>query len=378
MKVRIEIDTKTFVRFWLVVIGFGFVIFSLYSARAALMLLGTAFFLALALNGPVSRLAELLPGRSRSLSTALAFTMIVLILGTVVVLVIPPVVQQTAKFIDNVPTLVASVSQQWRGLGDIIEKYHLQPQIDQAVVSLQNDAARWATGLGRNFITGVGSVVSMFATSLLVLVLTFLMLVEGPLWLERLMGLYRNASRRDAHRRVISRMRGVVSGYVTGQLAVSGIDGLAAGAVIFLLSLVFHEVPANLSMVAIAVCFTLSMIPLFGATLAGIIMTILLALNSIPAAVVFVVYFMIYQQIENNVVSPAIQSRRIDLSPLAVLVAVTIGLYVFGIVGGIVSIPIAGCIKVLADEYLKNAKKARTENEKPLTKLAKKLAGDQA
>lgn len=378
MKVRIEIDTKTFVRFWLVVIGFGFVIVALYSARAALMLLGTAFFLALALNGPVSRLAELLPGRSRSLSTALAFTMIVLVLGLVVVLVIPPVVQQTAKFVDNVPTLVASVSQQWRGLGDIIDKYHLQPQIDQAIASVQNDAARWATGLGRNLITGVGSVASVFATSLLVLVLTFLMLVEGPAWLERLMGLYRDTDRRNSHRRVISRMRGVVSGYVTGQLAVSGIDGLAAGAVIFLLSMIFHEVPANLSMVAIAVCFTLSMIPLFGATLAGIIMTILLALNSIPAAIVFVVYFMIYQQIENNVVSPAIQSRRIDLSPLAVLVAVTVGLYVFGIVGGIVSIPVAGCIKVLADEYLKNAKKARTESEKPLAKLAKKLTGDQA
>jgi predicted PurR-regulated permease PerM len=62
MKVRIEIDTKTFVRFWLVVIGFIGIIFAAYSARTALVILGTSLFLALALNGPVSRLAKHLPG----------------------------------------------------------------------------------------------------------------------------------------------------------------------------------------------------------------------------------------------------------------------------------------------------------------------------
>ena len=87
---------------------------------------------------------------------------------------------------------------------------------------------------------------------------------------------------------------------------------------------------------------------------------------------------MIYQQVENNVISPAVQSRTISLSPLAILVAVTIGIYVFGIAGGIISIPIAGCIKILIEEYLKNAHKEREENAKPLTKLVKKLTGEDA
>lgn len=73
MKVRIEIDTKTFVRFWLVVIGFAFAILALYSARMPLFIIGTALFLALALNGPVSWMARRLPDRSRTLSTAIAF-----------------------------------------------------------------------------------------------------------------------------------------------------------------------------------------------------------------------------------------------------------------------------------------------------------------
>ena len=88
MKVRIEIDTKTFVRFWLVVIGFAGVILALYSARAALIILGTSLFLALALNGPVSRLARHLPDRNRTLSTAISFLAVMLFLGAVIFLVI--------------------------------------------------------------------------------------------------------------------------------------------------------------------------------------------------------------------------------------------------------------------------------------------------
>ncbi|HRC28196.1 MAG TPA: AI-2E family transporter [Candidatus Saccharimonas sp.] len=378
MKVRIEIDTKTFVRFWLVVIGFAFVILALYSARTALTIIGVAFFLALALNGPVSRLAKVLPDRSRTLSTAIAFTVVVAILAAVVFLVVPPIVQQTAKFIDSAPGLLRSMSEQWQGLGSLIEKYHIQPQVDQAVKSLQADSTRWAAGFGKNFISGIGSAMSMFAAALLVLVLTFLMLVEGPGWLQRIWGIYRDERKMKYHKHLVNRMHSVVSGYVTGQLTVTGIGAACAGAMVFILSLFFPEVPANLALPTIAITFTLALIPMFGATIAGVIVSLLLVLNSLPAGIIFAVYFMIYQQVENNFISPTIQARRIELSPLAVLVAVTVGLYVFGIAGGIISIPVAGCLKVLVEEYFENNHKERVEQDKPLTKLVKKLTGEEA
>lgn len=378
MKVRIEIDTRTFVRFWLVVIGFAFAILALYSARTALTIIGIALFLALALNGPVSKLARRLPDRSRTLSTAIAFTVVVALLGAVIFLVVPPIVQQTAKFLESAPTLLRTISEQWQGLGNIIDKYHIQPQVDQAVAALQADAGRWATSFGRNFISGIGSAMSLFAATLLVLVLTFLMLIEGPRWLERIWGLYKNLDTMETHQKLVRRMHNVVSGYVTGQLTVSGIGSLCAGATVFLISLFFPEVPGNLALPTIAIAFTLSLIPMFGATIAGVIVSLLLMFNSLPAGIIFAVYFMIYQQIENNFISPTIQSKRIELSPLAVLVAVTIGLYMFGIAGGIISIPIAGCIKVLAEEYLESNRKVRVEKEKPLAKLVKKLSGDEA
>lgn len=375
MKVRIEIDTKTFVRFWLVVIGFVAIIFAAYSARTALVILGTSLFLALALNGPVSKLAKYLPDRSRTLSTAIAFFAVVLFLGAVIFLVIPPIVQQTVKFVDSAPEMVRTLSTQWQGFGDVVERYHIQPQIDQAVASMQADAAKWLTGFGKNFVSGVGSAFSLFAASLLVLVLTFLMLVEGPQRMKSVWALYRNQNKLHRHKEIVNRMRQVVSGYVGGQLTVSGIGALCAGATVFVLAQFFHEVPANLALPTIAICFVFSLIPMFGATIAGVIVAILLAFNSLPAAVIFIAYFIIYQQLENNIISPRIQAKRIELSPLAVLAAVTVGLYVFGVAGGIISIPIAGCIKVLLESYLENKHNGLDDEDgkaKPFAKLLKK------
>lgn len=372
MKVRIEIDTSTFVRFWLVVIGFAAAILALYSARTALIIIGVAFFLALALNGPVSRMARHLPGRSRTLSTAISFLLIVAFLAVVVFLVIPPIAQQTVKFIEHAPSTLQTVGQQWHGVGDFVAKYHIQHQVDQAIVAMQNDASRWAAGLGQNVLSGVGSALSLSVQALLVLVLTFLMLVEGPAWMKRIWSLYTDARRLKAHKQLVNRMRGVVSGYVSGQLAVSGIDGVAAGITVFILTRFFHEIPANLALPAIAICFTLSLIPMFGATIAGIIVTLLLAMNSVPAAIIFAIYFVIYQQLENNVISPHIQAKRIELSPLAVLAAVTIGLFVFGIAGGIISIPIAGWVKVLVEYYLGRNRESDDAEAEP-SKLRRSL-----
>lgn len=371
MKVRIDIDTKTFVRFWLVVIGFVAAIFALYSARTALVIIGTAFFLALALNGPVSRLARYLPKRNRTLSTSIAFVLVILFIGAVVFLVIPPIAQQTMKFVDNAPTMFQSLSQQWKGLGDIIAKYHIQAQVDQAVAAMQRNATGWAATFGKNFISGVGSALSLFTATLLVLVLTFLMLIEGPKWMTRLWTLYTDERKLKAHRRLVKRMGSVVSGYVSGQLAVSGIGALTSGATVFILAQIFHEVPANLALPTIAICFLLSLIPMFGATIAGVIVAILLAMNSLPAGLIFLVYFVVYQQVENNIISPRIQAKRIELSPLAILSAVTIGLYVFGIAGGIISIPIAGCIKVLLEYYL-DRDLVGSDNEPKIKKRGKK------
>jgi len=361
MKVKIEIDTKTFIRFWLVVIGFVLAALLVYSARDAILIIGTAFFLAIALSPSVNRLAKILPNRNRILSTAIAYVVVVLVLCGVVFLVIPPVVDQTVKFAQNVPGLIDNATQQSSGISKFIKNYGLQPEVDKAFLSIRESAAHFASGIGTSLVTGIGSVISIITASVLVIVLTFLMLVEAPTWINRLWTLYKDKERMKRHKTILEKMYKVVTSYVVGQLSVSAIAGVVAGFAVFVLSLLF-TVPAGLAVPTAAVVFLTSLIPMFGAMIGAIFVSLILALNNITAAIIFLVFFILYQQVEANFISPKIQSKRIDLSVLTILIAVTIGIYLFGIIGGIISIPVAGCIKVLIDNRMSRVKAVKTKN----------------
>ncbi|MDO4712667.1 MAG: AI-2E family transporter [Candidatus Saccharibacteria bacterium] len=376
MKVRIEIDTKTFVRFWLVVIGFGLAGLTIYAAREALMILGAALFLALALSYPVKKLVELFPGKSRLAGTAAAFGSLVLILGAVIWFVVPPLVQQSAKFADNLPAMVDQISNQWHGFNDFVESNNLRPQLDATIANIKAQASGWAASVGSGLLSSLGSLAAFLASLFLVIVLSFLMLLEGPEWMARLWGLYRDQQKMARHKELIDRMYSVVTGYVNGQLTVSGIGALMAGGCVFVLSFFFPVLEANLAMPTILIVFILSLIPMFGATLAGIMVTLLLAISSWSAGLVYAIFFIIYQQIENNFISPVIQSKRVELSALAVLTAVTVGLYVGGLAGGVIAIPVAGSLKVLLEYYLAQKEVERQDNDKPLKKMIRKLKAD--
>ena len=372
MKVRIEIETKTFVRFWLVIAAFLLAFQILISARQALIILGVAFFLALALNRPVTALANKLPGKSRVGGTAIAYVIVVGLIGVFLSFVVPPIIEQTARVIESLPSVVDQIQTQWHGLHKLVEHYGLQAQVNQALDSIRNNATDWAGHISSNVINSVGSLFGFLTSLLLVLVLSFLMLVEAPRWLELLWGVYNDDERMKYHKRLASRMYNVVTGYVTGQLAVSGIGAFFAGLTVFIMSFIFN-VPANLALPTAAIAFLLSLIPMFGATIGGILICLLLAFNDLTASLIFAIYFVVYQQIENNFISPTIQSKTVELSALAVLGSVTVGLYLFGIAGGIVSIPIAGCIKVLLEDHMERAKKHRVVSEKPISKFVKKI-----
>lgn len=372
MKTTIDSSTQTFVRFWLVPVGLLLAGMAIYSARSALIILGTALFLALALNAPVTRLAKVMPGGSRGLSTAIAYILVIALIGAFTFLAIPPIIEQTAKFVQTVPQLVESARMQWEGLNVLIDRYNLHSQLDQATMSIQQSASGWASSVGSNVVSGIGSLVGLVTATILVLVLSFLMLIEGPGLMRKFWSLYTNPTRRDLHHGIVHKMHAVVSGYVTGQLTVSGLGAVAAGLVVFALSF-FFNIPSNLAIPAAAITFILSLIPMFGATIGGVLITGLLAFNDLGAAIIYVVFFVLYQQVENNFISPTIQSKRLELSALAILASVTVGLYLFGIAGGIISIPIAGCIKVLLDTYLENAKLKRQKAPHPLAKLTKSV-----
>jgi predicted PurR-regulated permease PerM len=113
---------------------------------------------------------------------------------------------------------------------------------------------------------------------------------------------------------------------------------------------------------------------MIGATIGAVLVTLVLLLNSTPAALIFLAYFIVYQQIENNFIAPTIQSKRVELSALAVLSAILIGVNLFGLLGGLISIPIAGCIRVLVLHHLEHNRKIRSakQSKNPVTRLIAK------
>ena len=355
-----DISTNTFIRFWLVMVGFFAIIVMVYLMRNALLLIGISIFIALALNPPVSAISRHLPGKSRVGATAIAYLIVVASLFIFSITVVPTVVDQLARFLKTVPSIVDNVTEQSVWINDAVDRYGLQKQYDQTIESIQRQTTQAASDLGVSFFNSVGSILTVFATTLLVLVFAFLMLIEGPEWMNRIWALYKDPEKRTHHRQLVHKMYRIVTGYVSGQVLISGISATCSLVVIIILSTIF-DMPPSLAIPIAAILFVAGLVPLFGATVGATIAAILLGINNVSAAVFFIIYYIIYQQIENNFISPTVQSRAVEISALTVLVSLTIGLSLFGILGGIISIPIGGCIRVLVLDYIEKRQRKQAK-----------------
>ncbi len=379
MKVKIDIDTKTFIRFWIVVIGFLLLGLAIWRAKDALILIFISLFFALALNHPVSKITQALPGskENRVGATAVAYFLIVALLGLFISFVVPTLVEQTSKFVDNLPSLVEGFSGQYSGLENFADKYNLTSYVEQVAVSLQDSFADLSKNIGGMVFNGVNAIARAIFSVFMVLAMAFLMLIEGPDWLRRLWQSYEDKEKMKKHRRIANRMYKSVSAYVNGQLLIALVSGVGGAITVVILSLFFAEVPSNLAIPVGVILSIIGLVPMFGATIAGIIAALIIGFNVPFAGIVFGIYFIIYQQIENNIISPMIQAKTNQLSALLVVVAITIGIYAFGILGALISIPAAACAKILFEEYIsKSRPKAQPKKDLKdnwIAKLAKNI-----
>ena len=376
MKVKIEIDTKTFIRFWLVI--FGFIIFAglIWVAKDVLIMIIIAAFLALALNDPVARITKILPGsnKNRVAATAVAYLMIVLILGALISLLTPIIADQVKHFSKDLPQIVKNYTGEESGVRRFIVENHLEGMISQAVESITRSINSSVSKLGDFFFGSIASIVGWLISLFMILAMAFLMLVEGPDLIDKIFKVfYTDKTLEKDHRRILSRMYGTVSGYVSSIVTICSISATCGSIATAILSLIFRLPIALVPPIAVLL-FIFGMIPMVGATIAGLLSAIILGLNAPTAGLFFLIYFLIYQQVENNVISPMIQARNNQLSALIIFVALTIGVYAFGLLGALLAIPLAACIKILVQEQLKSRKRrTREENSEKFVELLKKI-----
>jgi predicted PurR-regulated permease PerM len=136
----------------------------------------------------------------------------------------------------------------------------------------------------------------------------------------------------------------MVGHYVTGNLLISLIAGTTTTAVLLALG-----VPYALALGLLVAI--LDLIPLAGATLAAIVVTLVALTDSTTSGIVVLAFFVVYQQLENHLLQPLIYGRTVRLSPLAILLSVLVGAEVAGVIGALAAIPAGGTIQILLDHW---------------------------
>jgi predicted PurR-regulated permease PerM len=253
-----------------------------------------------------------------------------------------------------VPGYVDDLTKGRGRLGFLETKYQIVEKVQEQI---HNGGAKRLLGLSGAAVSVTKGVVSIVAGTVTIVFLTFFMVLEGPNWLERFYALLPPESQ-PRWRRVGREIYGTVGGYVTGNLLISVIAGTLTALVLLALG-VPYAVALGL-IVAI-----LDLIPLAGATAAGIIIGAVAFLHSIFAGVVVITFFILYQQLENHVLQPVVYNRTVKLSPLVILISVLIGAEVAGVLGALGAIPVAGSIQVIVADYLRARRERAIEKPKP-------------
>lgn len=345
--VTLDIPNRVVVRVMLVVVVTLIGLAAVRQASYALTLLFTAFFLALALNAPVHWIAQRLPGKrkgSRTAATAISFFVVILALAGFLVSIVPPLVKQTSSFIRTIPELTEQVRDEDSGVGRFVARYELQDDISKFSRQI-SDRLGDVSGAA---VSGVQRAGSSLIAVLTVLVLTFMMLVEGPRWRRFFMDVVPD-ERQAQVESLTHDMYRVVKGYVNGQVVLALIAAL-----MLLPALLILHVPYPAALVVIV--FICGLIPMVGHTIGAIVVSLVALFESPWSALLILAYYFLYQQIENYIVQPRVQSNTTNMSPLLVFSAVIIGVSFGGLLGGLVAIPVAGCIRIVLLDYLRRKK----------------------
>ena len=357
-EVAVTVSTETFIRLALLTVGTVVLLVAVHKAAHALLLIFIAFFFALALNAPVAWVAKLIPGKkkgSRAIATSVCVFVALLLVAGFIASISPPLVRQTNNFIKAAPDIVSDFRSQDSETGRLIRRYHLQKQVDTFSEQLSD---RIKNSGGTAFSTAQRIGTSAFSL-LTIIVLTFMMLVEGPRWITFGRKLIPD-KHDDATERITSDMYKVIQGFVNGQVILAALAAILIMPAILILNISY---PIAL-MVIVFVC---GLIPMVGHTIGAIIVTTVALFESTSAAIIILAYYILYQQLENILIQPRIQANSTNMSPLLVFAAVVIGISFGGLVGGLLAIPLAGCIRIVLLDYLRSQNIISSEYKKSLT-----------
>lgn len=330
-------STGAVVRVVLVVVAAALLMYGAFLVRQILILVVIALFLAIGLDPVVRGLARL--NLKRRTAVLIVFLGAVLFIGGFIGSVTPPLVRETQNLASAVPKYAVDLSRNSDRFRELDRTYNisdnLRTTLDNLPALIQRSVGG-ALGVARSIGRTLFSVLT-------VMILTIYFLLDLPALLAGARKLVPR-SNRDRFDDYIGHVLDRISGYILGQLTVSVVAGLISVVVLTII-----QVPYSLPLgmwVGIA-----DLIPMVGATVGAIPAVIVAFFSSVPKGVATLIFFAIYQQVENYVVAPRVMKRAVDISAAAVILAALIGASLLGFVGALLAIPLAATIKVLTQEF---------------------------
>ena len=303
--------------------------------RQVLTWIIVAAFFAVALSPLTGLLERRLMGRHRALATLVVFLLVLLVLAGISALFIVPLASEGTNLAGQLPDLIDQARQGRGPVGDFLQRTNalewVQTHQDQ-IRSFASGLSTPAAGVLRSVVTGIAGAVTIF-------VLAYLMVLEGPKIVDGALNLC-PAPTATRIRTVADDCARSVTGYISGNLVISIICGVLTYITLFICGVDF----AGLIAVFVAV---VDLIPLIGATIGAIVGVGAAFIHSVPAGIAVIVFFVVYQQVENHLLQPVVYARTVKLNPLTVIIAILVAVELAGILGALLAIPVASMIQVI-------------------------------
>jgi predicted PurR-regulated permease PerM len=327
-------------RIVLVILCVALTLWLIYLLRKPLTWIFIAGFIAIALSGPVNYLERRM---RRGFAIALVYVGLILIPIIIAASLVPPVVEQLNNLINNLPSYVDD-------LRDFVEKNDQLRKLEQdynITAELQKQASSLTSRVGdaAGILSdiGLGLVNSVFA-GVTILIMSLFIIGSGRNWLNWLAD-RQGPERGEWMKRLYDRIGNAVGNYVAGALGQALIAGVLSYIVLLILGVPYAGSLA-------VVIFLLDLVPLVGATLGAILVGLITLFNDFPTdTIIWVIWSVIYQQVENTIIQPRIQAKAVQVHPFVVLTSVLFGSTLFGVMGALLAIPIAAAIQISIIEY---------------------------
>jgi predicted PurR-regulated permease PerM len=333
-------NVRAVLRVMLTVVAVVVTLWLMYLLRRPLTWIFIAGFLAIAVSGPVNFLARRM---RRGFAVAIVYLVLILTPFALIALLVPPIVTQANNLVQNLPDYAQQFTEfvnENDRLRQLQEEYDITGRLEEAAGELPSRLGDAAGVLGD---IGVGLVNSIFA-AVTIIVLSIFMLSSGRRFMDAWIREYQ-PDREEWWNRLFERIGNAIGNYVAGALLQATIAGVTSYIMLLILGVDF-------ALPLAVIVFLLDLIPLVGATLGAIIVGIVTLFSDFPVdTIIWAVFAIVYQQVENNIIQPRIQARAVQLDPLIVLVSVLFGSALAGVLGALLAIPVAAALQITYREY---------------------------